>query len=181
MSKISAIKSCPLYRTRRKYFFLVRTVHYAVRSITSLTHGKLRLNTCPIMSMHFSQAPSRLPAQLNLAPSKTSASSYVGLVLQLTVTYHWRQLQILGESRTPFGVKSGGHSVNRGFSSTCGVQVSLARFNTFNVNTEAQTVELGPSLLWDDVYERLEPYGVTVIGGRIPEVGVGGLILGGGV
>jgi FAD/FMN-containing dehydrogenase len=77
-------------------------------------------------------------------------------------------------------VKSGGHAINRGFSSTSGVQISLARFNTFNVNTEAQTVDLGPSLLWDDVYDRLDSYGVTVIGGRIPGVGVGGLTLGGG-
>jgi FAD/FMN-containing dehydrogenase len=77
-------------------------------------------------------------------------------------------------------VKSGGHASNRGFSSTCGVQISLARFDTFNVNPEAQTVDLGPSLLWDDVYDRLNQYGVTVIGGRIPGVGVGGLILGGG-
>jgi len=77
-------------------------------------------------------------------------------------------------------VKSGGHTINRGFSSTRGVQISLAHFNTFNVNTKAQTVELGPSLTWDDVYRRLDPYGVTVIGGRIPGVGVGGLMLGGG-
>ncbi|KAF8267724.1 hypothetical protein EI94DRAFT_1801300 [Lactarius quietus] len=89
-------------------------------------------------------------------------------------------LQILGRSRTPFGVKSGGHAVNRGFSSTSGVQISLTRFDTFEVNSEAQTVDLGPSLVWDDVYDRLDPYGVTVIGGRSPGVGVGGLILGGG-
>ena len=91
-----------------------------------------------------------------------------------------QQLQILGKSRTPFGVKSGGHATNPGFSSTPGVQISLSRFNTFKVNTEAQTVELGPSLTWDDVYERLDPYGVSVIGGRIPGVGVGGLTLSGG-
>ena len=42
------------------------------------------------------------------------------------------------------------------------------------------TAELGPSLLWDELYDRLDPYGVIVIGGRIPGVGVGGLILGGG-
>ncbi|KAI9449066.1 FAD-binding domain-containing protein [Lactarius psammicola] len=89
-------------------------------------------------------------------------------------------LQILGKTRTPFGVKSGGHATNRGFSSTCGIQISLARFNTLKVNTEAQTVELGPGLLWDDVYQRLDPYGVTVVGGRSPGVGVGGLTLGGG-
>ncbi|KAH9058093.1 FAD-binding domain-containing protein [Lactarius vividus] len=91
-----------------------------------------------------------------------------------------RILQILGNSGTPFGVKSGGHTGNRGFSSTHGVQISLARFNTFKVNTKAQTVELGPSLAWDDVYRRLAPYKVNVIGGRIPGIGVGGLTLGGG-
>jgi len=96
------------------------------------------------------------------------------------LTYARQQLQILGKSRTPFAVKSGGHATNRGFSSTRGVQMSLARFNTFTVNTEAHSVELGPSLVWDDVYERLDPYGVTVIGGRAAGVGVGGLILGGG-
>jgi len=77
-------------------------------------------------------------------------------------------------------VKSGGHATNRGFSSTRSVQISLARFNTFKVSIETQTVEFGPSLLWDDVYRRLDPYGVTVIGGRFPGVGVGGLMLGGG-
>ena len=77
-------------------------------------------------------------------------------------------------------MKSGGHATNPGFSSTPGVQISLARFNAFKVNTETQTVDLGPSLTWGDVYERLEPYGLTVIGGRLPEVGIGGLILGGG-
>ena len=89
-------------------------------------------------------------------------------------------MRILAKSRTPFAVKSGGHATNRGFSSTSGVQISLARFNTFKVNTEAQTVELGPSLTWGDVYERLDAYGVTVIGGMTPGIGVGGLTLGGG-
>ncbi|KAI9437943.1 FAD-binding domain-containing protein [Lactarius indigo] len=89
-------------------------------------------------------------------------------------------LHVLSNSRTPFGVKSGGHTENRGFSSTCGVQISLARFNTFKVDIDAHTVELGPSLAWDDVFERLAPYGVNVIGGRIPGIGVGGFTLGGG-
>ena len=77
-------------------------------------------------------------------------------------------------------MKSGGHATNTGFSSTRGVQISLARFDTFKVNTKAKTVDLGPSLTWDDVYERLEPHGVMVIGARIPGVGVGGVLLGGG-
>ena len=142
--------------------------------------GKLHPNICPIMHTRGTRVPRRLLALLNRALQKMSARSYAGPTTLYTVTDHLRQLQILGNSRTPFGVKSGGHATNPGFSSTPGVQISLARFNTFKVNTEAQTVELGPSLTWDDVYERLNSYGVTVIGGRIPGVGVGGLTLGGG-
>jgi len=35
-------------------------------------------------------------------------------------------------------------------------------------------------MIWDDVYAALEPHGVTVVGGRVPGVGVAGFTLGGG-
>ncbi|KAI0289880.1 hypothetical protein B0F90DRAFT_1825825 [Multifurca ochricompacta] len=89
-------------------------------------------------------------------------------------------LQILGRTRTPFAIKSAGHATNPHFSSTQGVQVSLSRLNQLKVNAEAGTIEVGPGLTWDDVYQQLDPFNVTVIGGRIPGVGVGGLLLGGG-
>jgi FAD/FMN-containing dehydrogenase len=56
----------------------------------------------------------------------------------------------------------------------------MSRFNKTKVNSEAGTVELGPGLIWDQVYKTLEPSGVNVVGGRIPGVGVAGLTLGGG-
>ena len=90
------------------------------------------------------------------------------------------QLKILGSCRTPFAVKGGGHSTNPGFSSTPGVQIALSRFNCIKVNAEDRTVEVGPGLTWDEVYEALAPTGMSVIGGRVPGVGVAGLTLGGG-
>ncbi|KAH9990399.1 hypothetical protein BJV77DRAFT_1124207 [Russula vinacea] len=42
------------------------------------------------------------------------------------------------------------------------------------------TVEIGPGLIWDQVYTTLGPTGVNVVGGRVPGVGVAGLTLGGG-
>ncbi|KAF3031992.1 hypothetical protein E8E11_002612, partial [Didymella keratinophila] len=39
----------------------------------------------------------------------------------------------------------------------------------------------GPGNRWHDVYSYLEPYRLTVIGGRAATVGVGGLTLGGGI
>jgi len=89
-------------------------------------------------------------------------------------------LRILGDTRTPFAVKGGGHATNPGFSSTPGVQISMARFNKVNVNKAANTVEVGAGLLWDDVYKALDGTGLNVVGGRVSGVGVAGFILGGG-
>ncbi|KAA1473356.1 FAD dependent oxidoreductase [Dentipellis sp. KUC8613] len=77
-------------------------------------------------------------------------------------------LRILGASRTPFAVKGGGHSPNPGFSATKGVQISMVRFSTIAYDNISHTVELGAGLTWEQVYEGLEPYGVNVVGGRVP-------------
>ncbi|KAH9015946.1 FAD-binding domain-containing protein [Lactarius deliciosus] len=90
-------------------------------------------------------------------------------------------LRIIGSTRTPFAVKGGGHATNPGFSSTRGVQISLARFDKVTVNSTARTVELGAGLTWDQVYAALDPFGISVIGGRVRGVGVSGLTLGGGI
>ncbi|KAH9167831.1 FAD-binding domain-containing protein [Lactarius sanguifluus] len=90
-------------------------------------------------------------------------------------------LRIIGSTRTPFAVKNGGHASNPGFSSTRGVQISLARFDKVTVNSTARTVELGAGLTWDQVYAALDPFGINVIGGRVRGVGVSGLTLGGGI
>ncbi|KAL5521679.1 hypothetical protein ACEPAF_2427 [Sanghuangporus sanghuang] len=91
-------------------------------------------------------------------------------------------IQIIGrpDIRAPFAVKSGGHAYNLNSSSTPGVQVSMARFNDVNYNAKQGTVTIGFGLTWDQVYERLEPLGIMVVGGRITGVGVGGFSLGGG-
>jgi hypothetical protein len=56
----------------------------------------------------------------------------------------------------------------------------MSRFNKTNINSESGTVDVGAGLLWDDVYALLGPSGVTVIGARVPGIGVAGLTLGGG-
>ena len=89
-------------------------------------------------------------------------------------------MSILGSTRTPFAVKSGGYSSNPGFSSTCGVQISMTRFKDVKVDSASATVEVGPGLTWDQVYSVLDPYEITVVGGGVPGVGVGGCALGGG-
>ena len=41
-------------------------------------------------------------------------------------------------------------------------------------------MEVGAGLVWDQVYEELEPLGRIVVGGRTTGVGVAGFTLGGG-
>ncbi|KAF5337648.1 hypothetical protein D9758_013014 [Tetrapyrgos nigripes] len=77
-------------------------------------------------------------------------------------------------------VKGGGHCSNPNCSSTVGVQIAMSRFSDVNYDANAQTVEIGTGLIWDDVYNILIPQGVNVVGGRVSGVGVAGFTLGGG-
>jgi FAD/FMN-containing dehydrogenase len=79
-----------------------------------------------------------------------------------------------------FAVKSGGHNPNRFFSSIDGGPlISLKELNEVTYDPTTSTAKIGPGNRWTTVVETLQPYGVTVVGGRIGHVGVGGYILGG--
>lgn len=71
---------------------------------------------------------------------------------------------------------------NPGFTSNeDGVVISMCKFTDLTLSDDRSTVEIGFGLTWLEVYKRLEPYGLTVTGGRVPSVGVAGLLLGGGL
>ncbi|KAJ2935499.1 hypothetical protein H1R20_g1593, partial [Candolleomyces eurysporus] len=89
-------------------------------------------------------------------------------------------LEIVGKARTPFAVQSGGHGTNPGFSSTKGIHISLNSFRSVNYNRATRTVEFGTGLKWEEVYAAIERHGISVLGGRVTGVGVGGVTLGGG-
>ncbi|KAK3484765.1 hypothetical protein B0T13DRAFT_486087 [Neurospora crassa] len=87
-------------------------------------------------------------------------------------------LQIIGATKTPFAVQSGGHSSNPGFSSTKGVHISLKRLNQVKLSADTSVAEFAS--IWIDVYKAPNGTGRNVVGGRVPGPGVGGLTLGGG-
>ncbi|KAJ5637407.1 FAD-bindingtype 2 [Penicillium lividum] len=83
---------------------------------------------------------------------------------------------------TKFSVRSGGHLQNPGFTSNDeGVVVSMKNFNSVTVSEDRSTAEIGAGLTWSQVYGDLDAHGLAVTGGRVPEVGVSGLLLGGGL
>ncbi|KAK0184491.1 FAD dependent oxidoreductase [Armillaria mellea] len=74
-------------------------------------------------------------------------------------------LGILGETKTAFGVKGGGHATNQGFSSTTGVQIAMTRFNEVTYDPTTQTAVIGA--------------GCQCSRGRVTGIGVAGFTLGG--
>ncbi|CZT41666.1 related to 6-hydroxy-d-nicotine oxidase [Rhynchosporium secalis] len=85
-------------------------------------------------------------------------------------------------TQCPFAVKSGGHAAFAGGSSIQnGILINLAKLNEITLSEDRQTTRVGPGNNWYDVYQALDPLGVSVVGGREAGVGTGGLILGGGI
>jgi FAD/FMN-containing dehydrogenase len=91
-----------------------------------------------------------------------------------------RAVDLCAKAHCPFGVKSGGHGHFAGQSCLDGgIQLDLVKLNTISIDKSAGTVLVGPGNTWGDVYRRLQPEGLMVVGGRSAGVGVGGFLIGG--
>ena len=77
-------------------------------------------------------------------------------------------------------IKGAGHTANPGYSATPGVQIAMKRFTEVTYDAEAGVAKIGAGNVWDNVYAALEPFNVSVVGGRVSGIGVAGFTLGGG-
>tara|TARA_R110002003_G_scaffold58_18_gene5247 strand:- start:24116 stop:24319 length:204 start_codon:yes stop_codon:yes gene_type:complete len=48
-----------------------------------------------------------------------------------------------------------------------GITVSMEKFKQTTVAADKKTVDVGPGLLWVDVYKAVEKDGLSVVGGRV--------------
>lgn len=77
-------------------------------------------------------------------------------------------------------VKSRGHAAFKGASNIdSGVTIDLKNLNQVKVSADGTLTKVGAGNHWYDVYSRLDPLGVSVIGARVAAIGLGGLTLGG--
>lgn len=76
-------------------------------------------------------------------------------------------------------IKSGGHSVS-GNNIANGVTIDLSMMNSSRYDETTNLARVEPGGRWENVYANLEAQGVTAVGGRDGDVGVGGFLLGGG-
>ena len=92
-------------------------------------------------------------------------------------------LKVLRKLKTPFAIRSGGHNPNRGWANAGGdaIVIDMNKICNVDLSEDKKTLTFGPGRRWKYVYEALHGTGVAVIGGRTGDVGIGGLILGGGL
>ncbi|KAK0615335.1 hypothetical protein B0T17DRAFT_593042 [Bombardia bombarda] len=89
---------------------------------------------------------------------------------------------VLVGSNTPFAIRSGGHSPDpHAANIDGGVLIDLSLFNTVTYDAINNVAVIGAGLRWGEVYSQLALHNVTVVGGRVLDVGVGGLLLGSGL
>lgn len=83
--------------------------------------------------------------------------------------------------RPPFAIRSGGHTIWTGAANIdgTGITVDMRYLNQSVLSHDKTVVSLGPGALWSDVYPRLGQHNLTVMGGRVSGIGVGGLSTGG--
>lgn len=90
-------------------------------------------------------------------------------------------LTLLNGPQCGIAVRSGGHTTFAGANNIAeGATIDLGNMNSTTYHPENSTASIQPGSCWLQVYQTLDPLGVTVPGGRAGTVGVAGLILGGG-
>ncbi|KAF2210757.1 hypothetical protein CERZMDRAFT_113255 [Cercospora zeae-maydis SCOH1-5] len=81
-----------------------------------------------------------------------------------------------------FAVRSGGHSPEAGFASIAnGVTIDMGLFDGISIAPDRLSATIGVGARWKNVYSKLEDTDLAMVGGRNANVGVGGLVLGGGI
>ncbi|KAL7934089.1 hypothetical protein V8C35DRAFT_303167 [Trichoderma chlorosporum] len=92
---------------------------------------------------------------------------------------------ILFKSQAPgcqFAVKGGGHTPAGGFANIQGgVTFDMTSLNATVLSGDKNSVAVGAGAVWNDVYGYLDGFNLAAAGGRNGNVGVGGLLLGGGI
>lgn len=89
-------------------------------------------------------------------------------------------IKVITQYECIFAVKSGGHAMFSGASNAPGgITLDLRKLNSLQISDDRRLTSIGSGNRWIDVYDYLDPFNVTVVGGRDAQVGVGGFLLGG--
>ncbi|KKZ68119.1 hypothetical protein EMCG_06229 [[Emmonsia] crescens] len=108
-----------------------------------------------------------------------SPRCFVAVTQPLSVSI---SVAVFRKTHCPFSVRSGGHSDVPGASNIeNGVTIDLRFIRDIVVSDDKRTTSVGAGAIWGEVYMKLDPMDLTVLGGRLSSIGIGGLTLGGGL
>ena len=75
-----------------------------------------------------------------------------------------------------FAVRGGGHALNAGTANIdSGITINLRSMNDVTVSEDRNLVSVGGGAKWGEVYPHLDSLSIATSGGRVADVGVGGL------
>jgi FAD/FMN-containing dehydrogenase len=76
---------------------------------------------------------------------------------------------------TQFAVRGGGHTLWTGAANIDnGITVDMRLMSDTTLSPDNKVAHLGPGARYHDVYHKVVQHNVTVMGGRVPTIGVGG-------
>ena len=128
-----------------------------------------------LASYYSSQESDLHPSCIFSPKSTTQVSEFVKLVTSADACS--------GASTTPlWAIRSGGHTIWSGAANIRdGITVDLRAMNSLELKGDRTVASLGAGGTWSDIYPQLVEYNLTVMGGRVAGIGVGGISTGGGI
>lgn len=92
-------------------------------------------------------------------------------------------MEIITHTSARFAIRGRGNNPNRGWAGIGenGLLLDLSSLNKLELQDANSTMVVGAGNKWIDVYKQLEGTKRTILGARMPNVGVGGVLLGCGI
>ena len=88
-------------------------------------------------------------------------------------------VKVLNFTGSKFAIRGGGHTPFEGWANIDkGILISTSNLTDIVYDAISETVVVGAGNRWSDIYSHLEASSRMVLGGRVPDVGMG-LLLGG--
>lgn len=87
----------------------------------------------------------------------------------------------LAKFHCEFAIRGGGYMFWAGSANIAGgLTIDLSSFTSVSVSADRKTTSAGGGTRWSGIYSKLDVMDLAIVGGRVFDVGIGGLILGGG-
>ncbi|MCJ1376817.1 hypothetical protein MMC20_008062 [Loxospora ochrophaea] len=126
---------------------------------------------CPWNPIILSKEAQLTPSCIVMRPADTQ---HVALVIKTLSA-----INNLCSNQCQIAIRGGGHRPYAGSANIGnGIAVDLGLMNAVSVRSDRSITSVGPGSRWIDVYAKLDPMNLAMVGGRDNPVGVAGLSLG---